>query len=180
VERLRPLLVSDNDTAIEAGMFILSELTGSAAPLLDDVAPLLTHGTRWVRSEALDVVGSCATTQDGAILAQAVLLSKHPDVVTQSDAMDFLRALPALLLEVASAELPDRFRALVRWLLDTEVGAASQEEMRTLLQDPDPLQRRFAAVALARSRNRAALLAMADEITDPAIQTFIRSQALRQ
>jgi hypothetical protein len=52
--------------------------------------------------------------------------------------------------------------------------------MRTLLQNPDPLKRRFAAVALARSRNRAAFLAMADEITDPAIQSFIRSPALRR
>ncbi len=179
VERLRPLLISEDDTAIEAGMFILSEWGGAATRLLADVAPLLTHSSRWVRHDALEVVLRSVTTQDGAILAQAVLLSDHPDVVTQSDAMDFLKALPSLLLEVASAELPDRFRTLVRWLLDTDVGAASQERMRTLLQDPDPLQRRFAAVALARSRNRAALVAMEDEITDPAIQSFIRSPALR-
>jgi hypothetical protein len=178
VERLRPLLVSEDDTTVTAGTFILSELEAAAIPLLADIAPLLAHRVPWVRYHALEIVDNCATTQDAATLAHAVLLSDHPDVAVQSDTMDLLTVLPSRLLEVASAALPERFRALVRWLLDTDVGAASQEEMRTLLRDPDPLQRRFAAVALARSRNRAALLAMADEITDPPITTFIRSQAL--
>jgi hypothetical protein len=179
VERLRPLLMSEDDTAIGAGMFILSELGGYAAPLLADAALLLTHRSRRVRASALDIVSDCATTQDGAILAQAVLLSDDPESGVQWKALRFLTALESPLLEAARAALPERFRALVLWLLDTDVGAANPEEMRTLLRDPDPLQRRFAAVALARSRNRAAFLAMADEITDPPIKMFIRSQAPR-
>jgi hypothetical protein len=177
-ERLRLLLASDDDTAIEAVAWILSELGASATPLLADAAPLLTHRARVARAYTLDVVLKCAGPQDSAILAQAVLLSDDPDAGVQWKALRFLTALRAPLLEAARAALPERFRALVRWLLDSDVGAASPEEMRTLLRDPDPLQRRFAAVALARSRNRAALLALADEITDPFIQDFVRTLTL--
>ena len=178
-ERLRLLLASDNDTAIEAAAWILSELGASATPLLADAAPLLTHRARGARFDTLDVVLTCAGPQDGAILAQAILLSDDPDSGVQWKALRFLTALESPLLEVARAALPERFRALVRWLLDTDVGASSPAEMRTLLSDPDPLQRRFAAVALARSRNRAALLAMADEITDPLIQEYVQTLSLR-
>ncbi|HEV2238011.1 MAG TPA: hypothetical protein VGR57_15225 [Ktedonobacterales bacterium] len=179
VERLRPLLVSEDDTALEAAAFILSELGGIGHALHADVAPLLTHRSRRVRADALEIVSDCATPQDGAILAQAVLLTDDPESSVQREALRFLTALASPSLEAARAALPERFRALVRWLLDTDVSAASPEEMRTLLRDPDPLQRRFAAVALARSRNRAALLALADEISDPLIQDFVRTLTLR-
>ena len=94
VEKLIPLLRSDDDEIVTAGAFLAEELGAKAAPLMLDLTRLLGHRARWVRSDMLDAVLAAATIGDGRSIAQAVAL------VNDSEQTVRKRLLTSLLMPI--------------------------------------------------------------------------------
>jgi len=90
VESLRRLLHSDEETAVKAGAWILSELGVRAAPMMADIVALLGHPLRYVRFFALDAVLASATSEDGVAVATAIGLINDPDDAVRWKALTFL------------------------------------------------------------------------------------------
>lgn len=149
VERLAPLLRSDNPLAVKSGAFLAAEMTDRAAPLLSDIERLLLSPMPWVRHDAIEVVLSAATASHGRVVAQAIRLidDQHPAI--REDAMHLLAHAADGQLRSSIVHLDPVPARLTAWLLDTAPDRLG-DELPRLLRDPDPLTRRFAAAALVR------------------------------
>ena len=79
VDRLGLLLGSENDWAVETGVWIASELGVDAAPLLDDLRVLLQHPSAAVRFYAADSIYGSAGDDRGDVIAEAIKLIDDPD-----------------------------------------------------------------------------------------------------
>lgn len=177
VENLRRLLHSDEETAVKAGAWILSELAERAAPMMADIVALLGHPLRYVRFFALDAVLTSATADDGAAVATAIGLINDPDDAVRWKALTFLAWASADQLAASVAHLRPPLRGLTEWLARASSGAATGRDVLTALDDPDRLARVFAAAAAVRlARRDRGLLERAAASADQEVSTFAREQ----
>ncbi len=180
VEKLIPLLRSDDDEIVKTGAFLAEELGAKAAPLMPDLTRLLKHKASWVRSDTLDAVLAAATTRDGEAIAQAFALVNDPERTVRKNALDFAayadrEQLAAGFPYVADHELATE----LAWLLEVEESPTDDDVMSRLIAD-DRLVRWFAAVAAARAfRRNADLLNRAAESSDEELRAFAESQQRR-
>lgn len=152
VARLAVLLDSDNEAAIHAGAWILSELGADAHPLIDHTANLLAHPRPAVRYHSLDAVMVAALDSDAGPLSKAAALIDDSEPTVRRRAMQLLAQLTSPQLRAARAAVADpRIRAELEWLQKvTEPGwdgAAVLEGLRST----SPIRRRVAVVAASRS-----------------------------
>lgn len=150
VERLRLLLGSNVDHGVRAGAWIASELGSRIEPLIDEVAKLLHHESRYVRFFALDSVLMGAGPNAAPILAAAVELVEDPDPALRWKAMGFLanasrEQLAASARHLGRSPLGD----LVRWLLRS-VASGDTPAIESRLGNEASPRRLFAVVAAAR------------------------------
>ncbi len=177
VKSLRRLLHSDEETAVKAGAWILSELGVRAAPMMADIVALLGHPLRYVRFFALDAVLASATAEDGAAVASAIGLINDPDDAVRWKALTFLAWASADQLAASVAHLRPPLRGLTEWLARASSGAATGRDVLTALDDPDRLARVFAAAAAVRlARRDRGLLERAAASADQEVSTFAREQ----
>ena len=176
VERLRSLLGSQHESAIRVGAWIASELGAQSRPLLEDMAELLGHGSRYVRFFLLDAVLAASTEHDGRVIASAVELIGDGDEAIRWKAMNFLaRATPG---QLAAAEpyLAENHARLTAWLVDAGQGSLA-ETIVSRLASRDSLSRLFAAAAAARMRSRdVTALESATRSDDPEVRSFALEQ----
>jgi hypothetical protein len=172
IERLRLLLRSQHEGAVKIGAWIASELGVQANPLVEEMAELLSHGSRYVRFFLLDSILSASTEQNGRSIAAAVKLIEDSDDAVRWKAMNFLARAKRSQLTAAQPYLTDTHAQLSAWLLETE-QALSTEEVIARLESPDSLSRLVAAAAAARlgSHNLSALRHAAQS-SDPEVQSF--------
>lgn len=182
VERLRELLRSRNEATVKVGTWIASELGHRAAPLMDDLAHLLVHSSRYVRFFAVDSILAGATAEHGDALAGAVRLIEDQDEAVRWKALNFLARAGYDQLAASVSSLHDGpLAALAEWLL--EIDRTSDTAFVTQrIQDDSKLRRMFAAAAAVRlaAHDQSALSHVAAS-SDEEISSFAREhlEALR-
>ncbi|HEY7829900.1 MAG TPA: hypothetical protein VIC06_04975 [Solirubrobacteraceae bacterium] len=157
VEKLIPLLRSDDDEIAKAGAFIAEELAAKAAPLMSDLTRLLGHRNRSVRYDILNAVLLATTPNDGEVIAQALTLIHDPERIVRSNALDFLVCADREQLVAGLPHVADRnIAAGLGWLLDAEESPSDDGyvEIESRIDDNDRLVRWFAAVAATRISRR--------------------------
>jgi hypothetical protein len=173
---LRALLRSHDGNAVQAGIWIASELGGSGKPLLPDIVPLLSHAETSVRFFALDCVLNWATAADRLALVSAVLLIYDPTVPVRWKVLHFLSAASTEQLQAARSQLeqkagPTTLISGLSWLLSPDAQDPSQVLAR--LRGPDALLRKFGVVAATRlSRVNEQPLIDACDNSDPEVRQF--------
>jgi hypothetical protein len=157
VEKLIPLLRSDDDEIAKVGAFVAEELAAKAAPLMPDLKRLLGHRNRRVRFDIMDAVLLAATPDDGEAIARAIALVNDPEQTIRGNALDFLVCADREQLVAALPYVGDSDIATgLGWLLDTEEspGDDGYAEIESRIDDADRLVRWFAAVAAMRISRR--------------------------
>jgi hypothetical protein len=180
VEKLIPLLRSDDDKTVKTGAFLAEELGAKAAPLMPELMRLLGHRDRNVRFDILDAVLVAASSSDGEVIARAIALINDRDRAVRSKTLNFLaradrEQLVAGLPHVANREVS----AGLGWLVEVEESAADEQVVSRLIAE-DRLVRWFAAVAAARAFRRSPdPLNRAAESSDEELREFAESQQRR-
>lgn len=151
VEQLRLLLESSDEHVLKTGVWIASELGNRAAPVLDDVAPLLNHSSDYIRYYALQAIATNATAAHDYILARAVQCVRDPNANVREQALLCLSWMTDEQIDRCMASADDLpVRRLLAWLLDLEATVSRAQDIVQRLKDADPLVQRFAAVAARR------------------------------
>lgn len=180
VEKLIPLLRSENDETVKTGAFLAEELGARAAPLMSELMRLLGHRDRRVRYDILDAVLSAATPSDGMVIARALMLINDHDRAVRSKTLNFLTRADQAQLAAGLPYVDDReVSGGLGWLVKVEKSAADKEVV-SRLGAGDRLIRWFAAVAAARAyRRNPDLLSHAAGSDDDELQAFAESQQRR-
>ncbi|WP_043636026.1 hypothetical protein [Nonomuraea candida] len=178
VERLGTLLHSGDDTALQTGAWLLSELGERAAPMLGEAPALLAHPRRQVRFFAIEFVLLAAEEQHADVIAQVLSLSRDTDPSIRWKVLHFLamastEQLMAGLSRLADPEVGQLTAALVA--ADTEDFDAG--EIVAWLEGDDPLSRLFAAaIATRMAEDDPALLRHAARVRDEEVRSFAQWQ----
>jgi len=178
LEHLRLLLLSQNDSIAETGIWVASELGQKAKPLLDDVVPLLKHPAKTVRFFAVDCVLSCATESNKHEVASVIPLLDETEAAVRWKAMGFLsRASREQLqgaLDYLNTTEPDSMHIHgLQWLLSQ--GANNPEEIMPFIQSQDSILRKYGVVAAVQtSQHNSKPLFYAASMGDPDIKQFAR------
>jgi len=181
VERLSPLLRSDVESAVKAGVFITSELAERSRPLLSDVEPLLNHPDTWVRTDAIDTVNLAATAADAEIVARAIERITDSDRSVAYSAFQLLAAASREKLEASWSCIHDvTIKQALQSVLDEE-ATVSSAAIRARLADDSQLVRLFGLLSAARiSDRRADDLLAAIEADNEEIRLFAFREARRR
>jgi len=175
---LRPLLLHEDPDVAAGGAWIASELGAQGRPLLDIVSRLLQHSDRRVRFNALDCVLLWTDTARGPELCEAVRLLDDSDPAVRWKAMDFLSRASEDQLQAALADLrrerpQSGHNPALAWLL---TAGKDPQQVITSLSSPDPLLRKYGAVAAARlPGDRRKPLSLAAASQDPDVKRFAES-----
>jgi hypothetical protein len=139
VEKLIPLLRSENDETVKTGAFLAEELGAKAAPLMPELMRLLGHRDRNVRYDILDAVLAPATANDGEVIAQAIMLIDDRDPAVRSKTLNFLARADREQLVAGLSHVDDHeISAGLGWLVKVEESAAD-EQIGSRLVDDDRL-----------------------------------------
>lgn len=177
VESVRRLLHSDEESAVKAGAWILSELGVRAAPMMTDIVALLEHPLRYVRFFAVDAVMAGGTAEDGSAIAAAIGLIDDPDDAVRWKALTFLAWASSEQLAAGVEHLPPPLRDRARWLTRAVSGAVAGSDVLAALDGPDRLARLFAAAATVRlARRDRHLLRHAAASSDAEVSSFAQEQ----
>lgn len=151
VEKLIPLLRSENDETVRTGAFLVEELGVKAAPLLPELIRLLDHTDAWVKSGVLSAVLVSATNKDGEIMGGAVSLIADGKRPIRRRAFELMARIdaPPLAAGVPYIKNP-KIASLLEWALDVERESRDNDEVASRVQEPDGLGQVFAVVAAAR------------------------------
>lgn len=180
VEKLIPLLRSENDETVKTGAFLAEELGAKAAPLMPELMRLLEHEDRNVRYDILDAVLAAATASDGEVIARAIALIDDRDRAVRSKTLNFLARADREQLAAGLPHVADRdVAAGLGWLVEVEESVADEQLVSRLIAE-DRLVRWFAAVAAARAfRRDPELLNRVAESSDDELREFAESQQRR-
>ena len=184
VERLRPLLLSKNNSIVEIGIWVTSELGQGAAPLLDDVVSLLKHPGKNVRFFAIDSVLSCATEWNKLEVASVMPLLDDTETAVRWKAMDFLSRASREQLQggldyLNTTEPPSVHIHELEWLLGE--GGSNPAEIMSFIQSQDALLRKYGVVAAARmSQRNSGPLSYAASVADTDIKQFASDTLKRE
>jgi hypothetical protein len=178
VQNLRRLIRSDEDQAVKAGAWVVSELGAGAAEVLDEVDYLLRHPVRDARFFALDAVLAAASSDHGAMIATAIMLITDQDQAVRRKALRLLARASTGQLAAAVRYKPDsRAASLAAWLVSYAGDQTHRPEVLVRLGDSDRETRLFAAAAAVRLADRdRAPLERAAESDDPDIRLFAQDE----
>jgi HEAT repeat protein len=153
VEKISALLRSDRESAVKAGVWIASELTDAARPLLDDLRPLLDSPSAYIKCYAVEAIEMAATGKDGEILSRAIALIDDDDERVRRRAFGLLaQADREQLVGAVSHVADEHLKTTVQRLLDDEVLPASGSEILDRLSMPDRTDSLFALATAVRTR----------------------------
>jgi hypothetical protein len=151
-QNLSRLIHSDRTQAVDSGAFVVSELGAQAGQVMNEVDFLLGHPSRNARFDALDAVLAGASSEDGRVLAKAVMLVVDPDQAVRRKALRFLAKATQDQLLAAIPYLRDRYKTeLVTWLLTAGSDPSYLPDILSRLEDGEKETRMFAVAAAARA-----------------------------
>jgi hypothetical protein len=155
VEKLIPLLRSDNNETLKVGAFLAEEMGAKAGPLLPELTRLLGHADTWVKSGALTAVLASATGEDGEVVGGAVSLITDSERPIRRMAFELMARLGRPPLVAGVPYVKDlTSRTLLQWVLEVEGETHDDSEIVSWLQDSDEVKQLFAAIAAARVYRR--------------------------
>jgi hypothetical protein len=155
VEKLSTLLQSDNEKAIEDGVWIASELGAGAKPILGDLLPLYDYPNRRIKYYAVELALTAATEQEGEVIAHAVMLIRDPERPVRRASFELLTRAESARLAASLPYIDDQeIVVLLEWALGVESDSRDDDEIAVRLRESDELGRLFAAVAAARVYRR--------------------------
>lgn len=171
---LSPLLKSGHPLVKRAVIFVLSELGNRAEPLVEEVLPLARDADRLVRYQALEVIAVCARGGKAGLIRE---IGRSLDDADPSLEMGLLARLDVDQIEAAYESLRahgglpsshvDGFALLLA------PDAIDDGRVEAMLTSTTPALRRYAAVAVARSRHRpSSLMAALTNSEDEAVRRF--------
>jgi hypothetical protein len=173
IDRLRLLLRSENDDAVRAGIWIASELGADAAPLAEELPPLLQHRLKYVRFFAVEVLIANGSSRSGEAVGCAVSLIDDPEDSVRWKVLRLLAHGTKEQLAAGLAFVPrqDVARGLA-WLLKYPGIAAITSGL-----EGDRLDRMFAVAAAARlKRGREETLRRAAACVDAEVSSFAQEE----
>ncbi len=151
IENVLVLLRSNQENAVKAGAWIASEMGIKIAPLIDELSEFIDHPIPYVRFFMIDPVLVAATSEQGGIIAKAVLLVNDREASVRRQAHHFLARAANDQLAASVAYLhDDEVQRLVRWLVSAENTDVFKRSVGEKLRDEDALSRAFAVAAAAR------------------------------
>jgi hypothetical protein len=155
VDKLVPLLRSENDEIVRTGAFLAEELGAKATPLLPELTRLLNHADAWVKSGVLTAVLASATNEDGEVVGGAVLLIADSGRSIRKMAFELMTRLARSPLGAGLPYIKDpEIAALLEWVLEVESESRDDDEIASRLRESDGLGRVFAVIAAARIYGR--------------------------
>ncbi len=155
VEKLIPLLRSDDNEIVRTGAFLAEELGAKATPLLPELARLLDDPDIWVKSGVLTAVLASATDRDGVVVGGVVSLITDESRPVRKMVFEILTRVDLLVLAAGIPYIDDRkIAGLMEWVLEVESESCDHDEIRSRLEDSDGLSQLFATVAAARVHGR--------------------------
>jgi hypothetical protein len=176
IENLR-LLLSDQDAkAVKAGIFITSELGIKARLLLNEVSGLLRHPDLVVRFYAIDSMLTCTSGGDERAIGMVILMLDDVAGAVRRKTLDFLsRASEEQLggaLRYFEKTQPDSVHVVgLSWL--SSKAQYDVDSVLSLLQDDNPVLRKYAVAAAARIATRySEPLELASSLKDEDVRLF--------
>lgn len=179
LKHLRTFLASTSDQVLRTGVWIASELGSKAHPLLQEVALLLKHKLKHIRFFAIDSVLTCASGEDGAIVAEVARLLDDSESAVRWKAIDFLaRAdeaqLRGALSHLQQTDMISKHTQGLQWLLSDH--AKRSDLIAHALQGTERPMPFYAVAAAARiSDVDNAPLKLALSLKDEDVVGFARS-----
>jgi hypothetical protein len=177
VEKLIPLLCSENNETVRTGAFLVEELGAKAAPLLPEMVHLLDHTDVWVKSGVLSAVLIAATDQNGEIMGEAVSSITDDKRSIRRKAFELMARVDSTSLAAGVPYVRDlEIVALLKWVLEVEGESRDDGEIASRLQE-DGLRQIFAVVAAARIyRRNPHYLQRATSMSESEAQTLAASE----
>lgn len=177
LSKLKPLFRSHKDAVVRAAAFVASELGAMGKPLLRDVANLLSHPTAAVRFDAIDSILTCATVNDGDVIAAVVRLLEDSDSGVRWKALDFLarssqEQLRAALQHFRRTQPSSTHVNCLTWLLSTE-GTSDRSILSHLRESTAPMSVYAVAAAARIASKNAELLRQARSAKEPYVRRFV-------
>jgi hypothetical protein len=174
VDKVTALLRSDRESAVRAGVWIASELTDTARPLLGDLRPLLDSPSAFIKCYAIEAVEMAATGEDGEILSRAIAMIDDDDERVRRCAFGLLaQADRDQLVGAVSHVADERLKKAVQRLLDDEVLPVNGSEILDRLSGPERTNRLIAlATAVHTRQHDPQTLITATESGDEEIRSF--------
>lgn len=155
VERLSTLLQSDNEQAIEDGIWIASELGAGARPILSYLLPLYDYPNRRIKYYAVELALTAATEHEGEVIAHALKLIRDPERPVRRVSFELLTRADSGRLAASLSYIGDEeIKELLEWILEVESDSRDNDEIALWLRGSDGLRWLFAAVAAARVYQR--------------------------
>jgi hypothetical protein len=178
VEKLIPLLCSENNETVRTGAFLVEELGAKAAPLLPQLVHLLDHADVWVKSGVLSALLVAATDKDGEIMGRAVALIADNRRPIRRSAFELMARVGAMSLAAGVQYVNDlEIAAMLKWVLDVESESCDDDEIASWLQESDRLRQMFGVVAAARIYGRNPhYLQLAASMNEGDAQSFAASE----
>jgi|ERR1043166_5524737 hypothetical protein len=178
---LRPLLSSSDRMVRRVAVWVASELGKDGKQLISDAVSLLHDGDPYIRFYALDTIAVCSLAEEADKYMHVVRALEDSDEGVRSEAM-FLMSnanLPELKAALgafgAEGEPNELHMRGVSQLLTEHVDAA---EISGMIDSPEPLLRKYGAIAAWRCRDRFPdLISNLAPSTDPDIRKFWRQRA---
>jgi hypothetical protein len=179
VDTLHPLLRSSNTSVQRAAAFIVSELGRRACALVDDMIPLIYSGNRYLAYQAMEVSLLCCVDETAENFAHVVGAMESDDGVLVALAMRLVARASAQQLQGAerffiSATAPHQGHKEGLSLL-LKAHRVPAEVVAKMLDAGQPLERKYAAVAVGRSfRGVPALVDKVTSSDDLDVRKFAR------
>jgi hypothetical protein len=171
------LLRSGDDATVKAGAWIASELGWRARPVMEDLAILVSHPSKYVRFFVVDSILTAATAEHGEAIAGAIQTICDVEEAVRWKAMNFLvKATRDQLI----GGLPHIDHSTVRlgteWLIQADLATESKRIIAEL-ESGEYLREIFAVTAAARiaMRDRSPL-ALAARSSNAEVSSFAKEQ----
>ena len=184
IAALRPLLSHGNENVVRIGAFVTSELGTKATPLLSQMVRLLNYPNKFVRSDAICSVLTCASGSHENEIGTAISLLDDPDWPIRWKTMEFLslasiEQLKAGLRHFETASPDSSHIDGLKWLASE--NGRNAEQITSWLASTVSLRRKYAAVAAARIASTTnSLLELASSSDDSDVKQFADSMLRMQ
>jgi len=175
LETLRPLLRSQDRLVQHAAAYVVSELGRHAREVVDDVIPLLDTDDRYLRYNAMEVITDCCDGPDADKFVSVIRMLQDSDDELRVLAMRLMSNADESQLEAGarffstqSQHDEQHARGLSALLGGDE---ADPGEVPAMINDSDPLIRKYGAIAATRLlKTRPDLFAQVLASTDPEVR----------
>jgi hypothetical protein len=170
--RLRGLIHSNEPVAVEAGSWVLGEIS-DATSYVDEIPFLLSHSIPGARMAGIGLALDAPADDTGQIVASVAQLLADSEAAVRRKAMRFLSVMSPEQLVLAGPYLDREASQLIAWLAGCVDATDCSSEIALMLEDPRDMVRRVAAVAASRLAARdATALREAAASVDPDLNSF--------